>query len=181
MSSINVLVVKDSRDANTTATELVPSNLFISPSNAWTYCRDISTYFGGAAEGNKSVNIICQSGGVQASGTITFASFADSDTITVNGVTLTGKTTPTLATEFAVGASNSECATNAAACINASATLNKMVVASASAAVVTVSAIVPGPWGNFGTLAISAHGSVSGANLSGGTLTASSAAISCGL
>jgi phage tail sheath gpL-like len=181
MSSINTFVVKDSRDANTTATDVVPSKLNITNANAWSYGRDLSTYFASIAAGSYSANIVCQSGGVQASGTITFASFANNDTITVNGVTLTGKTTPTLATEFAVGASNAACAINAAACINAQATLAKMVVASASGAVVTVTAIVPGPWGNYGTLAISAHGSVSGANLSGGTLSASSAVISCGL
>lgn len=182
MSSINVLVVKDARDANTTATDVVPSKLNISPSNAWSYARDLSTYFGSIGAGSYSANIVCQSNGVAASGTITFASFANNDTITVNGVTLTGKTTPTLATEFAVGASNSACAANAAACINAqSATLAKQVVATASGAVVTVTANIPGTWGNFGTLAISAHGSVSGANLSGGTLGAVSAAISCGL
>jgi phage tail sheath gpL-like len=182
MSSTNVFVVKDARDANTSATDVVPSQLFVTNADAWAYARALSGYFGAAAEGAKTINIVCQSNGVAASGTITFASFANNDTITVNGVTLTGKTTPTLATEFAVGASNAACAINAAACINAqSANLAKQVIATASGAVVTVTANVPGTWGNYGTLAISAHGSVSGANLSGGTLGAVSSAISLGI
>jgi hypothetical protein len=181
MSSINTFVVKENRDANTSATDVVPSNLFCSAANAWQYFAALSKYFGGAAAGDKSMSVVCQSNGVAASGTITFASFANNDTITVNGVVLTGKTSPTLATEFAVGASNTACATNAAACINAqSTTLAKSVVASSSLAVVTVTANVPGLWGNLGTLAISAHGSVSGANLSGGTLGAV-ATISAGI
>lgn len=131
--------------------------------------QDLANWFNNATNGNQGVSIIFSMTGVQASGTITFSSFADSDTITINGTVLTGKTSPSGASQFAVGASNSACATNAAACINANTTLNKQVVASASGAVVTITAIAAGPMGNLGTLAISAHGSVSGANLTGGS------------
>lgn len=60
-------------------------------------------------------------GATSAVGTITFASFADADTITVNGTVLTGKTSPVGTAQFAVGASNEACSNNAVAKINASA------------------------------------------------------------
>lgn len=65
-------------------------------------------------------------GAASAAGTITFAAFADADTITLNGVVLTGKTSPSGASQFAVGASNEACSNNCVAKINASA-LDKIV------------------------------------------------------
>jgi hypothetical protein len=128
----------------------------------------LARYFERIGSGNIGAKAYVSTTVVQATGTVTFASFADSDTITVNGTVLTGKTSPGSAVQFAVGASNAACATNAAACINANTTVNKQVVATAALAVVTVTSLVPGAFGNLGTLAISAHGSVSGANLTTG-------------
>ncbi len=75
----------------------------------------------GIATGEYQGKIRINLNAVQASGLVTFNSFADADTITVNGTQLTGRTTPTLTTEFAVGASNQACANNFMAKINASA------------------------------------------------------------
>jgi hypothetical protein len=128
----------------------------------------LARYFDRIGSGNIGAKAYVATTVVQATGTITFASFADGDTIAVNGTTLTGKTSPSGAVQFAVGASNTACAANAAACINANTTVNKQVIATSALAVVTVTSLVPGAYGNLGTLAISAHGSVSGATLTGG-------------
>lgn len=127
-------------------------------------------WFKAIASGQKSGAISISRACVKASGTITFASFADSDTVTINGVTLTGKTSPSGASQFAVGSSNTECAANLAAKINASALAGivNVVTATSSLAVVTITCSVPGSIGNLCSLAISAHGSVSAANLASG-------------
>lgn len=65
-------------------------------------------------------------GAVQAEGAIAFSSFADADTVTINGVLLTGKTTPSDASQWAVGASDEACANNLYTKLKAS-TLDKIV------------------------------------------------------
>lgn len=82
---------------------------------------------------------------VQASGTITFSSFADADTVTLNGITFTGKTSPSGAQQWAVGASDEACANNFIAKINASA-VNLIVgcMAASRRATVTLSSMVDG-------------------------------------
>lgn len=214
--------------------------------------------FGKPPSAQMKVNV----GGVKATNRATFASFVNNDTLTVNGVTITGKTSPAANTEFAVGASNEAAANNFRTCINActsakiagtlkavrvathtlsgfvnadTITINgviftgkttptdanlhfaigatdtitaanlaallsrddcpvaiKGIVATSAAAVLTLSfdgtltttasahstvasdkvdlnAVVPGTLGNLYTLAISAHGSVTGANFASGT------------
>lgn len=109
-------------------------------------------------------------GAVEASGTITFSSFAADDTITVAGVTLTAKASGATGPQFNIGVSptNNGTAAAAAAKINSYAPYAGVVTASALANVVTVTAAVPGLIGNGLGLVISAHGSVSGALLTGG-------------
>lgn len=65
-------------------------------------------------------------GGVQAAGTITFASFAADDTVTINGNVLTAKVSPSGASQWALGASDEACRNNLVTKINASA-LDKIV------------------------------------------------------
>lgn len=55
---------------------------------------------------------------VNQSTLVTFASVANNDTIVINGTTLTAKTSPSLATEFAVGASDYEAIANFVALVN---------------------------------------------------------------
>jgi len=107
-----------------------------------------------------------------ASATATLATVVADNTITIGGVTLTAKASPADQTQFAVGASNTECAAALAAAINAHTTLKHLVYASASAAVVTISAVVPGPVGN--QIPVSRVGSpitLSGAALAGASVT----------
>jgi hypothetical protein len=106
----------------------------------------------GAIAGN--VTVLAQVGataGVKASATATCAAVQAADTVTIAGTALTAiadNGTPT-AVQFKIGSGggatqNGQCATNLAACINANTTLNKLVSASAAAAVVTVTALNPG-------------------------------------
>lgn len=111
-------------------------------------------------------------GTVRASGTVTctVASVVDgTDEVVIAGTTLAVEASPATQSEFLKGASNAACATNLAACINAHTTLSKIVRASASAAVVTITAKVPGPIGNLITLTETGNGfAVSGAVLASG-------------
>jgi phage tail sheath gpL-like len=128
---------------------------------------------GGALTG---IRAIVKREEVQASGTITLDAFVEDDTVTINGVVFTGKAAPAGAQQFAVNADDAVTAANLAAKINASALAKIVGVVTATSAlkVVTVTAVAPGLVGNVCTLAISAHGSVSGANLAGGATGAQS-------
>lgn len=113
---------------------------------------------------------------VQASGTVTFSSIANNDTVTINGRVYTAKTSGAAGlNQFNIGGSDTAAAVNLAAIINAdtSALVSGVVTASAATTVVTVKAVTPGVAGNGLTLAISAHGSVSAANLASGAQDAS--------
>jgi hypothetical protein len=110
---------------------------------------------------------------VAATGTVTFSSIANNDTVTVNGRVYTAKTSgATGLQQFNIGGSDAQAALNFQAILNAdTSTLvaNVVTASSQSSAVSLITALVPGNIGNLGTLAISAHGSVSGANLTGGS------------
>src|SRR6185437_3298886 len=129
--------------------------------------RYLMSIAGGARQGGK---LLTATSAVCASGTVTLSSMVALDTITINGTVFTCESSGATGNQFNVGASDTITAANAAAAINASATTNvsRAVVATSSGAVITITAIQPGTMGNRGTLAISAHGSVSGANLTGG-------------
>lgn len=83
-----------------------------------------------------------------AHGTVTFASLAAADTVTVGTVTFTARASPTLATEFGLGASDTEAAANLVAKINTNATTSALVFAGSAAGVVTVRNLVAGTAGN---------------------------------
>jgi len=127
----------------------------------------IERYIGRMSGGAVSSKVYLSTTVVPASGTITFSSFVATDTITINGTTLTGSDTPSGASQFKTGTTDTLAAAAAAACINANTTLNKQVVATSALTVITITALVPGAFGNLGTIAISAHGSVSGGGLLG--------------
>jgi phage tail sheath gpL-like len=122
----------------------------------------IESFFMKASAGAFSSNIFVSTGLTYATGTITFSSFAAADTITINGTVMTGRAAPTLATEFKIGATDTLTAAAAAAAINANTTLDGQVFATSSGAVLTLTCVVAGLLGNLCTIAISAHGSVSG-------------------
>lgn len=105
----------------------------------------IAEFIQDVASGTWPAKIRWNGNAVQAAGTIAFASFADSDTVTINGVTLTGKTTPSGTQQWAVGTSDEACANNLVTKINASA-LDKIVgvVAANRRSTITISSVIAG-------------------------------------
>lgn len=140
----------------------------VSTANAF---RNIGLWFEAVGIGTRTFNGLIQSVGVQATGTITLSSSVSTDTVTINGTVFTQVASGATGNQFNHGASDTITAANLAAAINASATaiIAYNVIATSSAAVVTITSRELGSVGNLMTLAISAHGSVSGANLTGGT------------
>ena len=165
MSSQWVMVVKDARDALTVSSEISIANQSASDINnndpdAWAYLRDLSSYFAAGSVGATSLKVTVQDGVVPATATITLSGFVNGDTITVDGIVFTGRTTPDAPTDFKIGASDTITAANFVAVLNAATNpaIECLVMSSSSAAVITLTSLIPGPIGNFQTATISAHG-----------------------
>lgn len=106
---------------------------------------------------------------VAASGTITLASVAADDTVTIGGVTFTAKASPSGSVQFSQAGTDTQDAASLAAKINAHSTLSQIVSATSASGVVTVTCRVKGVIGNFITLAST-----------GGTMTLSASALAGG-
>ncbi len=133
----------------------------------------LKDYFKMICSGMRPGTVQTKANIVKATGTITLSSFVATDTITVNGLVFTcvasGATGPL---QFNVGAGDADNLTvvEIKNILNAHTTLDGMIVATSASTVVTLEALIPGEIGNALTIAISAHGSVSGSGrLSGGT------------
>lgn len=154
--------------------------------------RNIGKHFEGVAIGAITEAVTLNSGPVKASGTISIATgnMADADTITINSVVLTAKTTPTTAAQFKVGSTALQTAINLQNCINALSTLNTLVRASyargtvTTTGVVTVTALGSGTSGNYTWSQSGSNVTLSGATaMTGGTngpIAASATIISAG-
>jgi len=120
--------------------------------------------------GIRPAKVILGLNAVQASGTVTLTSHIATNTVTINGVVFTCVASGATGNQYNVG-TDTVTAANLAAAINASvsAAIAGLVTATSSGTVVTITAVTPGLLGNLITLAISANGSVSGANATGGT------------
>lgn len=130
----------------------------------------LKDYFKMFTSGMRPAVVQTKVNAAKASGTITLASFVATDVVTVNGIAFTCKSSGASGlTEFNVGGDDTASAANIATVLNAHTTLDGMIIATSATTVVTITALLPGEIGNAVTLAISAHGSVSGARLSGGT------------
>lgn len=116
---------------------------------------------------------VTQFEGVQASGTITMASAANAETVTINGVVLTAHTNTDAADQFAIDGDDTTDAAKLVRAINNSTSAGLAeVIATSSAAVVTVKARRGGHQGNAITLE-SSNGTtmaVSGARLTLGAV-----------
>lgn len=131
--------------------------------------ESIATYYHRLAAGCGAGVLRARTGGSAASGTVTLASMVATDTVSVRGQAFTCVASGATTNQFNVGATDTATATSLAAAINASPAMSSVAHASASGAIVTVTADANSTMGNLIALAISAHGSVSGATLSGGT------------
>lgn len=171
MSSQFVVTVTDINDQKTVSSEIgIPGTINANQPDAWAYLRTLGNYFHSGSDGAKSLNVTVQDGTVSATGTVTFSSIAAADTVTIGGTVFTGSNSPSGAVQFLTGTTDTLSAVSLASVIKANTTVNKLVSATSSGAVITLTAVVSGPVSNFITLAISAHGSVSGATLTGGTV-----------
>lgn len=120
----------------------------------------LSHYFKRLSEGLENANIVVQSAAlapVRASGTntLTFASIANNDTVTIAGTALTCVTAAPSGAQFRKITDGPTTAANLAAAINANAALSKLVFATAVASVVTITCLAAGTIGNLITQATS--------------------------
>lgn len=137
-------------------------------------CNDLAGYFKDLAGGRRRGVVNVQTGAaapVRASGTFTFVSVNATDAFTIGGVTFTYTSTPTLETDIEVDGATDALDTQAAVdAVNAHSTLSKIVVATRSTNVMTITCRVPGVIGNFiATSDADTTITTSAAYLSGGT------------
>lgn len=133
---------------------------------------------GGQLAGTVSVSR-SSSDSAYASGTVTLATVAVDDTVTIGKTTLTAKASPSTEDQFSQAGTNAQDAASLAAKINAHSVLSKLVSATSAGAVVTIKPHQRGSIGNYIALA-SSDGvtlAVSGAYLAGGTGGAESAPV----
>jgi hypothetical protein len=135
---------------------------------------DIAQYLSDLACGAQAGTIYVQTSSsdpVAASGTITCASVNADDTVTIGKTTLTAKASPSGEDQWSQAGSDTADAASLVTKINAHSVLGKLVSATSSAGVVTVTSLVKGSIGNHIALA-SSNGSrlaVSAAYLASGT------------
>lgn len=113
--------------------------------------ENLDKLIGDMIDGSQLSYTKISTGSVQASGTGTFTGAATAaQTMTIAGVTFTASATPTeSANQYLVSATVSLEAASLARSINASANSSSLVFASATAGVVTITAVQPGATGNF--------------------------------
>lgn len=119
--------------------------------------RNMANHFQGVAVGAISEAVTLNSGPTKGTGTISIATgnMSDADTITINSVVLTAKTTPTTAGQFKIGSTALQTAINLSNLINSYSLLNQSVKASyargtvTTTGVVTVTALAAGTAGNY--------------------------------
>lgn len=140
--------------------------------------RNIGKHFEGVAIGAITEAVTLNSGPTKGAGTISIATgnMADADTITINSVVLTAKTTPTTNVQFKVGSTALQTAINLQNCINSTPNLKGIVVASyargtvTTTGVVTVTALGAGTTGNYTWSQSGSNVTLAGASaMSGGT------------
>lgn len=188
MSTTFSLIVKSSEDQKTTNDLVSPTPSAGSPSggapDAWGYLQELTEYFGAAAVGSKSLNIIVTDGLTYATGTVTFtADVSNNDTITIGGIVTTFVTGTPTAHQSKCGVTQAATMAALAAHINTSADYIGMVTAVVtSATVVTLTAAYPGLIGNAIRVTKSAA-SISGVTdpLASGATTNYYAAVSAGI
>ncbi len=163
-TGIKVMTLVVQTNNNGAATYLLPTS-----GNGKMFLKRFFGFFGDLVNGVWRSNVTVIQGGVYATGTATFASVVATNTLVIGGVTITAVASGATSVQFNVGASDTATAANAVTTINALTTLNKVVQASSSAGVITISSLIPGTIGNLITLSTNAGTITVGAALTGGT------------
>lgn len=170
MASSLVLTIKSAR----TSTDVI-SRIVKSTTSPKEQARALAHFFHRLESGLDAASLDVQTSAaapVAASGTITltYASMANLDTLTVAGVTLTCVTGTPSGAQFKKVTDGPTTAANLVALINANTSTSKYVIASAVASVVTVTCLVKGEIGNLVGLATSngTGAAVSAATLASG-------------
>lgn len=153
---------------NTNKNNLVSSLDTQGGPSAW-YLRKLSSLFQAFSLGAWASNTVLVNNVVTSSGTVTFSSIVENDTVTIGKTVFTGKDSPSTSVQFLTGTTDTASAASLASKINAHTQAGKIVSASASGAVITLTCLVPGLIGNEIALAISAHGSVSASYMASGS------------
>lgn len=163
-TGIKVMTLVVQSNNNSMATTMLP----ITGNNSIIFNR-IRQFFLDLTNGVWRSNVLVIQGGVYATGTATLASVIATNTLVIGGVTLTAVASGATSVQFNVGGTDTITATNLTAAINALTTINKVVQASSSGAVVTVVSLVPGTIGNLITLSAGGGTITVAAALTGGT------------
>ncbi len=131
--------------------------------------KNIRTFFNDLLTGSFNSNVTVVQGGVFATIGATFASVVATNTLVIGGVTITAVNSAPTSVQFLVGSTDTATAANAVSTINALSTLNKVVFATSSGAVVTITCLYPGTIGNLITTTAAGGTITVASTLAGGT------------
>lgn len=152
MASKIALAITFNTDAASVAASIGPNvgtNPHTTGADAWAWVSNLCRFIESECMG-RGVSIVYYDTAISASTTGTFTSTTTADqTITVNGVNFTAKSSGATGNQFNIGSTATDCATNLAAAINASTTAGIVgtVGASSAAGVVTFYSLIPGSVG----------------------------------
>lgn len=170
-TGIKVMTLVIQSNNNSNATYLLPNNSTTAStaSGNMRVLKGIAQFLTDLVKGAWNSNVQVIQGGVYASVTATLASVVSTNTIVIGGVTLTCVNSGATSVQFNKGTTDTLTAVNLAAAINALTTINKVVQATSSGAVVTIVSLYPGTIGNLITTTATGGTITVAATLTGGT------------
>lgn len=170
MTAFTTLVIKHGDEAAATVADRLAKPAAHAKEAITALQAELSGLASGARSGRLTLTIQDASAGDRASATITVGTESADDTVVIGDVTLTWKASPSGESEVDIGGTSTISATNLAAAINAHTQLGGVVTATSAAAVVTVTAALPGRIGEQVTLVETGSSvTVSSARLTGVT------------
>lgn len=183
MSQLNLAISSRRDDATLKAMFETPGTIA-----SKSIANKLVTFLTGLATGSElgpsgsapSIAISIHGQATPASGTFTFVSIANTNTLTINGVVFTCVTSGATGNQFNVGASDTEAAANAAIAINASVTalIPGYVTGTSALGVVTISSAFRGLGGNQTTITGGTNVTASAARLTAGAADATAKTLS---
>lgn len=112
MSVLRILI-------DTSKSAATMKNVIRGASNDREMLLGIAKYFEALAGGEENAKVRVNAGGTVGSGTITLSSFVADDYVTINGIALTGKASPSGVVQFKIGTSDEDTSNYLRAAINA--------------------------------------------------------------